>query len=118
MEPAREEAKEESPRRGAWAPGRPRAQRGEEARQQGERPQGRTSQKPQEDPGRAPQRPAAEAQPPQEQAAQEKVRAAITSIRLRFGAYAIGLGYRGIRYVRGNATARDPGGYFFLGNGR
>ena len=73
--------------------------------------------KPEENPGRTAQRPAAEAQPPQERAAQEKVSAAITSIRLRFGTYAIGLGYRGIRYVPGNATARDKGAYFVLGNG-
>jgi hypothetical protein len=125
MEPNREEATTEKPaRRGAWAPRWSRKKRGQEARKQGERPQGRPGQKPQEDTGRAPQRSAAEAW-----TLQEKVSAAITAIRMRFGTRSIGLGDRGIRYVRrrpgpvlaGNpvpATSRGQGECFFLGNGR
>jgi hypothetical protein len=125
MEPNREEATTEKPtRRGAWALGRSGAERGQEARQQGERPQGRAGQKPQEDSRRAAQRQSAEAWTPQ-----ERMSAAIASIRTRFGTRSIGLGDHGIRYVRlglgptlaGNhipATPRDQGEYFFLGGSR
>jgi hypothetical protein len=86
---------EECARGGARQVGWLGAQRGQEARQQTKRPQGRSGQKPQEDSRRQAQRSTATARTPQ-----EKVSAAITSIRARFGKHAIGLGYRGIRYVR------------------
>jgi hypothetical protein len=94
MEHVCEEAPEEPARGGARAVGRPGSERGQEARRQTERPQGRSGQKPQEDPRCEAQRPAATARAPQ-----ERVRAAISSIQARFGKCAIGLGYLGIRYV-------------------
>jgi hypothetical protein len=100
MERACEEAKmEESARGGARPIGWIGTQRGQEARQQTKRPQGRPGQKPQEDSRRQAQRATATAR-----TAQEKVSAAIASIRARFGKYAIGLGYRGIRYARVGAN--------------
>jgi hypothetical protein len=96
MERTSEEATTEEPARGGARPiGRLGAERGQEARQQGQRPQGRLSQKPEEDAGRPPQRLAAAARTPQ-----EKISAAVAAIRARFGQRAIGLGYLGIRYVR------------------
>lgn len=91
-----EEAKtQESARGGARPLGRPRAERGQEARQQTKRPQGRPGQKPQEDYCRPAQRSPATTRTPQ-----ERMSAAVASIRARFGPRAIGLGYLGIRYVR------------------
>jgi hypothetical protein len=96
-----EEAKtEESARGGAWTAGRPGSERGQEARQSTKRPQGRLGQKPQEDYCRPAQRSTATTRTPQ-----EKMSAAIGSIRARFGQRAIGLGYLGIRYVR---LRREP----------
>jgi len=96
MEHACEEAKmEESARGGARTLGWVGAQRGQKAGQSRERPQRRPGQEPQEDSCRQAQRSTATARTPQ-----EKVSAAVASIRARFGQYAIGRGYRGIRYVR------------------
>jgi hypothetical protein len=95
MERVCEEATSEEPaRRGARPLGSPGAQRGQEARQQNERPQGRPGQKPQEDYCRPAQRSPATTRTPQ-----ERMSAAVASIRARFGPRAIGLGYLGIRYV-------------------
>jgi hypothetical protein len=81
MEPTCEEAKtEESARGGARPPGWSGTQRGQEARQQIERPQGRPGQKPQEDPRRP-----AQCSPAATRAPKEKVTAAISSIQARFG---------------------------------
>jgi hypothetical protein len=134
MEPSREEAKTKEPsRRGAWPLGRFREQRGQEARQQTQRPQGRAGQKPQEDAGGSAQCAAAEAWTPHEwekdRTRHHKVNAAMAAIRARFGTSSIGLGDRGIRYIReglaptfaGNqlsAPSGDQGEYFVLGNGR
>jgi hypothetical protein len=96
MERGCEEAKmEESARSGTRALGWFGTQRGQEARQQAKRAQGWAGEKPQEDHRRQAQRAAASARTPQ-----ERVNAAICSIRARFGSCAIGLGYGGIRYVR------------------
>ena len=84
---------QESTRGGARPPGRPGAERGQKAREQGEWPQGRPGQKPQEDYRCAPQCPPSAARAPQ-----ASLVAAITVIRARFGACAIGLGASGIRY--------------------
>lgn len=95
MERTCEEATSEEPARGgARPPGRPGAQRGQEARQQKERPQGGSGQKPQEDSRRQAQPAMATARAPQ-----ERVSTAISAIRARFGKYAIGFGDFGIRYV-------------------
>jgi hypothetical protein len=95
MERTCEEATTEEPaRRGAWPIGRLGAERGQEARQQRKRAQGRSGQKQQEDARRPAQRPAAAARTPQ-----EKISAAIAAIRTRFEQRAIDLGYLGIRHV-------------------
>ena len=95
MERACEEAKtQESARGGAGPLGWPSSERGQETRQQTKRPQGRPGQKPQEDYCRPAQRSAATTRTPQ-----ERMSAAVASIRARFGQHAIGLGYLGIRYV-------------------
>src|ERR1700733_2724767 len=73
----------------AW----PSVQRGQKVRQQGEWPQGRTGQKPQEDYGRAPQCPPSAAMAPQ-----ANLGAMVALLRARFGVCAIGLGAGGIRY--------------------
>ena len=96
MELAGEEAtSEESARGGARPLGWPGAQRGQEARQHGKRPQGRPGQKPQEDYCCQTQRSTTKTRAPQ-----ERVSAAISSIRARFGKCAIGFGDLGIRYAR------------------
>ena len=67
MQRACEEAKtQESARGGARPLGRPGAERGQEARQQTKRPQGRAGQKPQEDYCRPAQRATATIRTPQE----------------------------------------------------
>jgi hypothetical protein len=101
MEPTCEEATPEEPARGGARPiGRPCLQRGQEARQPGKREQGRPGQKPQEDYRCRTQRATAKARAPQ-----ERVSAAISSIRARFGKYAIGFGDLGIRYGRARAES-------------
>ena len=96
MERVCEEAKTEESARGSARPiGRLGTQRSQEARQQTKRPQGWPGQKPQEDSRRQAQRSTATTRTPQ-----ERVSAAIASIHARFGQCAIGLGCRGIRYVR------------------
>ncbi len=96
MERTGEEATTEESARGSARPlGRLGTQRSQEARQQTQRPQGRPGQKPQEDDRGQAQRSTATTRTPQ-----ERVNAAISSIHARFGKYAIGLGYLGIRYVR------------------
>jgi hypothetical protein len=96
MEPTCEEATPEEPARGsARSIGRLGPQRGQEARQQVKRPQGRSGQKPQEDNRRQAQRSSAATRTPQ-----ERVSAAIASIRERFGKYAIGFGNLGMRYAK------------------
>jgi hypothetical protein len=95
MERACEEAKtQESARGGAGPLGWPSSERGQETRQQTKRPQGWSGQKPREDYCRPAQRSPATARTPQ-----ERMSAAVASIRVRFGQNAIGLGYLGIRYV-------------------
>ena len=84
---------QESACSGARAAGWPSAQRGQKVRQQGERPQGRPGQKPQQDHGRAPQCP-----PSAARATQANLGAIVALIRARFGVCAIGLGAGGIRY--------------------
>jgi hypothetical protein len=95
MERACEEANtQESPRAGAGPLGRPGSEPGQKTRQQTKRSQGRPGQKPQEDYYRPAQRSPATTRTPQ-----ERMSAAVASIRARFGQDAIGLGYLGIRYV-------------------
>jgi hypothetical protein len=95
MERASEEARsEESARRGAGPIGRFGSQRGQEARQQGKRPQGWSGQKPQKENCRPPQCAASALWP------QEIIEIVIASIRARFGDGVIGLGDRGIRFAR------------------
>ena len=90
-----EEAKtEESARGGAWAAGRVGAERAQEAREPGKRPQGRLGQKPQEGYRRQ-----AQCSPPAAWTAQERLSASIVTIRTRFGHHAVGLGDAGIRYA-------------------
>jgi hypothetical protein len=84
---------QESTRGGAWPVGRVGTQRGQTAGQLRKRSQGRSGQKPQEDPGRVAQRPPAPAR-----ASQEVLSTIIALIQARFGDVAIGLGERGIRY--------------------
>ena len=86
---------EESARGGARPIGWLGPQRGQETRKQIKRPQGRPGQKPQEDYCGQTQRSTAKTRAPQ-----ERVSAAIFSIRARFGKYAIGFGDLGIRYAR------------------
>jgi hypothetical protein len=96
MERGCEEAKrEESARGGTRAIGWFGPQRCQEARQQAKRAQGWAGQKSQEDYRRQAQRAAASARTPQ-----ERVNAAICSIRARFGRCAIGLGYWGSSSIR------------------
>ena len=94
MERGCEEATQEPARGGARAVRRLGSERGQEARQQGKRPQRGFGQEPQEDDRCPAQRAPAAAWAPQ-----EKVKAAMSSIQARFGKCAIGLGYLGIRYV-------------------
>ena len=84
---------QESSRSGTRQIGRPGTERSQKARQQGERPQGRFGQKPQEDRGGAAQ--CAAATP---WASQEAVNLLIQFICARYGQLAIGRGDRGIRY--------------------
>ena len=96
MEPTCEEGtSEESTRRGARPIGGLGSQCGQEARQQTKRSQGRAGQKPQENYCSETQRATAKTRAPQ-----ERVSAAISSIRARFGKCAIGFGDLGIRYTR------------------
>jgi hypothetical protein len=84
---------QESARGGARSAGWPGAQRSQKAREQGERPQGRPGQKPQEDYCLTPQCP-----PSAPAAPQATLNALVALIRGRFGVCAIGLGTVGIRY--------------------
>jgi hypothetical protein len=95
MKRAQEEKAEaqESTRRGTWQVGRAGAQRGQAAGQPRKRSQGRLGQKPQENLGRAEQRP-----PASSRSSQELLSTLIALIQVRFGDVAIGLGERGIRY--------------------
>jgi hypothetical protein len=93
MEWGDEEAMQESARRGPRQVRRLGPQRGQTAGQPRKWPQGRSGQKPQEDNYRATQCPT-----PTPGTPQERVSAAIASIRARFGYRTIGLGYGGIRY--------------------
>ena len=95
MERSGEEAKTEESARGGVGPiGWLGAQRGQEARQQTKRPQGRPGQKPQEE-NRSP----AQRATPSAGASEEVIENIIASIRARFGDGAIGLGDHGIRFV-------------------
>ena len=93
MERGDEAEAQESSRRSAWQARWPGAQRGQEARGQGERPQRRPGQKPQEETCRPPQ-----CQTPTTWSQEEGLVAAVAVIRSRFGYDAIGLGCSGIRY--------------------
>jgi hypothetical protein len=84
---------QESPRGGAWPVRRAGAERGQAARQSGERAQGRPGQKPQEDARRAAQCQAASAR-----TSQEVLKNLILMIQVLFGQVAIGLGESGLRY--------------------
>ena len=88
-----EERAQESSRGSAGQTRRARAERSQTARQQGEWPQGRFGQKPQEDRGGSTQRAAAAPW-----AAQEAVNLLIQFICARYGQLAIGWGDGGIRY--------------------
>jgi hypothetical protein len=88
---------QESPRHSAWQVRRLGPQRGQAARQPGERAQGRVSQKPPKDARLSPQRAASPSWSPQD------IKAAIALIRGRFGYLAIGLREAGIRYGRDEA---------------
>ena len=87
-------ARQESARSSARTPGWLGPQRSQEAREQGERAQGRSGQKPQEDHRSAPQRPPATARAPQ-----ANLSMVMALIRARYGYLAIGLGDGGIRYM-------------------
>jgi hypothetical protein len=89
-----EETAEEPARRGPRQVGWLSPERGQEASQPRRWPQGRPGQKPQEEN----RRPAKRSPPAAGEAPEEEVRAAIGSIRARFGYCAIGLGYGGIRF--------------------
>ena len=96
MERDHEEGKaQKSSRGGAWEVRWVGAQRGQAPRQPRKWPQGRSGQKPQEDNRRQAQRSSAATRTPQ-----ERVSAAIASIRERFGKYAIGFGNLGMRYAK------------------
>ena len=84
---------QESARGGAWPLGWFGPQRGQEAREQTKRPQGRSGQKPQENACRSPQCPASTAW-----TTEEGLNAVIARIRARFGQLVIGRGDGGIRY--------------------
>ncbi len=88
---------QESPRRSTWPVRWRGPQRGQTARQPGERAQGRVGQKPPKDARLSTQRAASPSWSPQD------IKAAIALIRGRFGYFAIGLGEAGIRYRRGGA---------------
>jgi len=89
-----EEAKaQESSRRGAGSLRRARAQRIQAASQPGKWPQGRPSQKPQEDHFGAPQCPSTTPW-----TSEELVNMVLMLIRARHGEWSIGRGVRGIRY--------------------
>jgi hypothetical protein len=96
MERSHEEkaAAQESARGGARPPGRPGAERGQKAREQGEWAQGRPGQEPQKDHRRPSQRAASAARPPE-----ELIEDLIALICARFGADAIGLGDGAIRFA-------------------
>jgi hypothetical protein len=84
--------RQESSRGGIGQTRRTGEERSQTAREQGERPQGRSSQKPQENFGRQAQCPPATAWTPQ------RLNLLIEIIRARFGDYAIGRGNSGIRF--------------------
>jgi hypothetical protein len=87
-------ATQESARSGARTPGWAGPQRGQKARQQGERAQGRSSQKSQEDHRGTPQ-----CSPATARASQANLSTVMALIRARYGYLAIGLGDGGIRYA-------------------
>ena len=91
---------QESPRGSTWQVRWRGPQRGQAARQPGERAQGRVSQKPPKDARMSPQRAASPSWSPQD------IKAAIALIRGRFGYFAIGLGDAGIRYGRNRSCGR------------
>jgi hypothetical protein len=89
-----EEAAQESTRRGPRQAGWFGPERGQTAGQPRKWPQGWPGQKPQEETCSP-----AQCSTAATRTAQEGVNAAIASIRARFGDYAIGLGYSGIRFA-------------------
>ena len=91
---------QESPRRSAWPVRWLGPQRGQAARQPGERAQGWVGQKPPKDTRLSPQRATSPSWSPQE------IKAAIALIRGRFGYFVIGLGEAGIRYGRSRSCTR------------
>jgi hypothetical protein len=90
---------QESPRRSAWPVRWLRPQRGQAARQPGERAQGRVGQKPPKDARLSTQRAASPWSP-------QDIKTAIALIRGRFGYFAIGLGEAGLRYGHNKSCAR------------
>ena len=89
---------QESARGSAWQVRWRGAQRGQAARQSGERPQGRVSQKPAKDARLSPQRASSSS------SSSQAVTVAMALIRGRFGYLAIGLGEAGLRYGGGKAA--------------
>ncbi len=94
MERSHEEARKESSRSGPRQVRRFSPERGQEAGQPGEWPQGRADQKPQEANCRPEKRPS----PATRETPEEGVSSAIAWIRARFGYGAIGFGYGGMRF--------------------
>jgi hypothetical protein len=90
---------QESARGSAWQVRWRGPERGQAARQPGERAQGRAGQKPPKDARLSTQRASSSSWSPQD------IKTTIALIRERFGYFAIGLGEAGIRYGHGNARA-------------
>ena len=90
---------QESARGSAWQVRWRGPQRGQAARQPGERAQGRVGQKPPKDARLSTERAATPSSP-------QDIKAAIALIRGRFGYFAIGLGEAGIRYGCSRSCAR------------
>ena len=89
---------QESPRRSTWQVRWPGPQRGQAARQPGERAQGRVGQKPPKDARLSTQRASSSS------SSGQAVTVAMALIRGRFGDLAIGLGEAGLRYGGGRAA--------------
>jgi hypothetical protein len=98
MERSDEEVQgQESARGSAWQVRWRGPQRGQAARQPGERAQGGVGQKPPKDARLSTQRASSPS------SSSQAVKVAIDLIQVRFGYLAIGLGEAGIRYLRGSA---------------
>jgi hypothetical protein len=96
MEPIDEGATQESSRGGSWQVGWTGAERGQAGCQPRKRPQGRRSQKPQEDNRSSAQRTTSSTGSPE-----EIIESVIAAIRPQFGDWTIGLGDHSIRAAGG-----------------